>query len=369
MPGNTYIFAGGGTGGHLYPGLAVAEALRRLRPDADLLFACSSRPIDRMILDPPGYEVLVQPILPFPRRIREIGAFWRAWRVSSRLARECLALRKPRAVLGLGGFAAGAMVYTAARKGIPTALLNPDAVPGRANAYLARYVRAIFTQFSSTAECFSPRLRTKVRCVGCPVRAGLTEGRRDEAMEYFRLNPNQKTLLVFGGSTLAAALTDTVAALAKDLARHAETWQILLVAGAERKPAVEEVFRRAGLAGTVLAYCDRMDLAYAAADLAICRGGAGTIAELSATGCPAVILPYPHHKDRQQYRNAADLLRIGAARLVEDRCDPARTAETLLAELLPLLQNPDRLAEMRRAARAAAKGCAATEIAEWLAQF
>jgi len=366
MASNTFIFAGGGTGGHLYPGLAVAEALRTLDPDAKIIFACSRREIDRAILHPLGYTVLPQPILPFPRRVTGLWRFWRAWRASLKLARQCIAREQPRAVLGLGGFAAGAMVRTAARLGVPTALLNPDAVPGRANAYLARRVGAIFTQFDSTAACFPSRVRSRVRCVGCPVRAELITGRREEAIEHFHLDAGKKTLLVFGGSTLAASLTDAVVALAKDLGALAEAWQVILIVGAERQAEMETVLREAGVAGAIPTYCERMDLAYAAADVALCRGGAGTMAELSATGAPAVVMPYPHHKDRQQYRNAAYLVDAGGAKLVEDHCDTTKNAAALRADLLPILQQPSRLDEMRRCARASSKPAAARDVAEWL---
>ncbi|MBN1942293.1 MAG: UDP-N-acetylglucosamine--N-acetylmuramyl-(pentapeptide) pyrophosphoryl-undecaprenol N-acetylglucosamine transferase [Phycisphaerae bacterium] len=366
MMGNTYIFAGGGTGGHLYPGLAVAEALRTRQPDAKIIFACSSRDIDRTILDPTGYVSLPQPILPFPRRVTGLWAFWRAWRASLKLARECISREKPRAVLGLGGFAAGAMVRTAASQGLPTALLNPDALPGRANAYLARRVDVIFTQFASTAACFAPPLQKKVRCVGCPVRAELTAGRRDEAVEYFHLDANKKTLLIFGGSTLATSVTDAVVALAKDLGALSKAWQVIFVVGAERQAEIEAKMQEANIGGRVLAYCDRMDLAYAAADLALARGGAGTIAELTAAATPAVVMPYPHHKDRQQYHNAAELIERGAAKLVDDHCRADPNAQALRAELLPILQSPAVLEEMHRRAQIASKPTAARDVADWL---
>ncbi|MBN1555095.1 MAG: UDP-N-acetylglucosamine--N-acetylmuramyl-(pentapeptide) pyrophosphoryl-undecaprenol N-acetylglucosamine transferase [Phycisphaerae bacterium] len=366
MKSNTYIFAGGGTGGHLYPGLAVAEALRRIDPDAKVIFACSSRPIDREILDPLAYTPLPQPIQPFPRRITGLWRFWRGWRGSLTLAKDCISREQPRAVLGLGGFAAGAMVRTAAKMGVRTALLNPDAIPGRANAYLAKRVDAIFTQFASTANCFPTHVQTKVRCVGCPVRAQLTTATREDAIQHFQLDANKKTLLVFGGSTLAANLTDAIVELAGELAELRDSWQVLLIVGAERQGDTDDAMKQAGVAGVVLSYCDRMDFAYAAADLALCRGGAGTIAELSATATPAVILPYPHHKDRQQYRNATDLAAAGAAIIVDDVCDATKNAAGLREELLPILQNPSRLDEMRQNAQTTSRTTAAKDVAEWL---
>ena len=358
-----YIFAGGGTGGHLYPGLAVAEELLRLRPGAKVVFACSNRAIDRRILDRRPYAVIPQPVRPLPRRAGEALLFLRAWRRSGRLARDLLRDLRPAAVLGLGGFAAGPVLKHAERAGVRAALLNPDAVPGKANRYLAGRVEAIFTQFDSTAEHFGSRGRGKVRAVGCPVRSELTAAGRDEAIRHFGLDADKHTLLVLGGSLGAEPINKAVAALAADFSPLADAWQILHIVG---PGAGRAVVGGAGLPGDRLEYCEHMDLAYAAADLALCRGGAVTIAELAVTATPAVILPYPHHADRQQHLNAAALAEAGAALVCEDAIDAARNAETLRSALLPLLSAPGRLADMRKAVGELARGSAAAEVAGWL---
>ncbi|GAF72090.1 unnamed protein product, partial [marine sediment metagenome] len=133
MSTDLYIFAGGGTGGHLYPGLAVAEALRAKRPDAQVVFACSNRAIDRRILEATPYPYIPQPVRPLPARPWGWPAFLAAWVRSCALARRLMGDLCPAAVLGLGGFAAAPMICRASRVGVPTALLNPDAVPGKAN--------------------------------------------------------------------------------------------------------------------------------------------------------------------------------------------------------------------------------------------
>ena len=137
MSRNTYIFAGGGTGGHLYPGLAVADELRRVDEDAVVVFACSNRSIDRQILDSLDYPVVPQPVLPLPKSPLKFVSFLRAWKQSKALASTLLNDLKPHAVLGLGGFAAGPVVQEAAKKSVPTAMLNPDSIPGKANRFLA----------------------------------------------------------------------------------------------------------------------------------------------------------------------------------------------------------------------------------------
>ena len=373
MPSDIYIFAGGGTGGHLYPGLAVADELTRLRPDAKIIFACSPRDIDRRILDPLPWAVVPQPIQPLPRRPGDVLGFLRAWRASGRLARELIRDLKPAAVLGLGGFAAAPVVKRAAKAGIRAAMLNPDAVPGKANAYLAKHVDAIFTQFESTKDAFAAGVRGKVRCVGCPIRGSFLAAGRAEAIAHFGLDAHRKTLLVLGGSLGAESVNQAFALLAERMDDLAETWQVIHItgaakgsehAGASQPTAPSPCHPTVGI--RTVEYCDRMNLAYAAADIALCRAGASTVGEVFATGTPAGFLPYPWHKDQHQKLNAADLVRAGAATVIEDAKDPAANADALSEQFLPILRTPARLADMTQAAQAAAKPDAAQQVAEWL---
>ncbi len=364
MSGPVFFFAGGGTGGHLYPGLAVAGEVQRLRPDATIVFACSSRDIDRRILDPLDYAVVPQPVRPMPRGLRGWGSFLLAWRRSALLAADMVRDLRPQAVLGLGGYAAAPLVRRASAKGIRAGMLNPDAVPGIANRLLARHTDAIFAQFASTADAFPARCRGKVRHTGCPVRRELLGASRDEALKHFDLDGARRTLLVFGASLGAASINMAVAALAGEMERFADSWQVLHVTGQSKIDSVTAPGAR--LRVRTVDYCHRMDLAYAAADLALCRSGASTIAELTATGTPAVLMPYPHHRDRQQYLNAQQLVQAGAALVVDDRIEPAANVAQLRGTLLALMDDPARLAALHAAARAQPGQAAAGEIANWL---
>ncbi|HPS53314.1 MAG TPA: UDP-N-acetylglucosamine--N-acetylmuramyl-(pentapeptide) pyrophosphoryl-undecaprenol N-acetylglucosamine transferase, partial [Phycisphaerae bacterium] len=203
MSRKCYILAGGGTGGHLYPGLAVAAEIVRNEPDSLVVFACSNRPIDARILTGTPYSFFAQPVMPIRKNPLQWPAVVNAWLKSLLLARKVLADLKPAAVLGLGGFAAGAICKVAAVMGIPTAMINPDAVPGKANRYLAAKVDRIFTQFAETQRYFPKKLQERIIAAGCPVRAELAGGSRDGAIKFFGLDPDKKTLLVFGGSALA----------------------------------------------------------------------------------------------------------------------------------------------------------------------
>ena len=367
MSGPIYIFAGGGTGGHLYPGLAVAEELSRLSPAARIVFACSSRPIDRRILDPLPQAVVPQAVRPLPRGPIQLVRFVRAWRRSSRLARELIGDLRPAAALGLGGFAAGPVLRRAAKVGVPAGLLNPDAVPGKANRYLAKRVDVIFTQFGATRDTFAPPSGAKVRHVGCPIRSSVLVGRREEAAEHLGLRPDRKTLLVFGGSALARSINLAVAGLAEDLSPLGGAWQVLHFAPADQGAEARGGFERAGVHYRTVPYCGRLDLAYAAADLGVCRAGASTVAELAATATPAVLMPYPYHADRHQYLNAAGLADAGAAVICDDAKDASANTAALREVLIPLMGDEGRLRHMQAAAGRVAKPQAAREVAEWLA--
>ena len=361
-----YILAGGGTGGHLYPGLAVAEQLTALDGDALVVFACSNRQIDERILEPFIYPKVAQPIKPLPRSARGWGSFISAYLRSMAQARRMVADLKPTAVLGLGGFAAAPIIKTAAANGIRTGLLNPDAIPGVANRHLARRVDAVFTQFESTADEFPPHISGVIHCVGCPVRPGLVNGNRDEAIKAFDLNPDRKTLLILGGSLGAVSINEAVAAIAGDLNSQADRWQLLHVTGQGGQFNAEQAFDGQDIGFVAMEYCDRMDLAYAASDLAICRGGASTIAELAATGTPAIIFPYPHHRDQHQAHNAAALVAAGGAICVEDARNLTGNVASLRATLLPLLSDDAKLRTMTESLGPLAKPRAAGDVAEWL---
>ena len=365
MSGPIYLFAGGGTGGHLYPGLAVAEQVSRMNEDARVVFVCSGRVLDRRILDLTEYAVVAQPVRPLPRSLRGWSKFTGSWHASSLLVRDLIRDLRPAAVLGLGGFAAVPAVRRAARDRIRTAILNPDSVPGISNRYLAKYTFAIFTQFDSTSQRFKRRFAEKVRSVGCPIRSAMLGASRAEAIEYFHLRAGLSTLLVLGGSSGAESINETVGQLGRGLDSVSAGWQMIHITGADpverteaTAPQKMEVCR--------LEYCDRMDLAYAAADIVLGRAGAVTVAEISATATPAVLMPYPHHRDDHQRLNAAELAAAGAAVIVEDVSDARSNARRAGDVIFPLLKHSATLEQMSQAASRLARPDAAKKVAAWL---
>src|SRR6185437_3969173 len=166
----TILFAGGGTGGHLYPGIAVAEALREVAPQAKPLFLCTKREIDRVILEPTGFEFITQPVIPLALSISGMLRFSKKWWDTKDVVRGVLNERKPAAVLGLGGYAATPAVREASARKIPGAILNPDVIPGKANQLLIKRVQAVCCQFDETAGYVKEANRGKLKTTGCPIR-------------------------------------------------------------------------------------------------------------------------------------------------------------------------------------------------------
>jgi UDP-N-acetylglucosamine--N-acetylmuramyl-(pentapeptide) pyrophosphoryl-undecaprenol N-acetylglucosamine transferase len=376
MDVKTIFLAGGGTGGHLYPGIAVAEALRKSYPDLKVLFLTTNKEIDRVILTPTGFEFVPQPVLPLPR-LTSVGGllrFWRGWRETKDLVRKLIRERKPAAVLGLGGYAAGVAVKVAALKKIPTAILNPDVIPGRANQYLMQYVQAACCQFAETARDVAAGNRNKIKVTGCPIRDDIarvadlrdvdTNAQRAAARTRLGLDPLLKTLVVTGASLGAKTVNDAVAEMLSQTTPAG--WQILHLAGREHGESVRAEYRDVKLPHRVIDFTTEMADVWAAADLAVSRSGASSCAELTACGVPSLLMPYPYHKDLHQRANAKVLSDAGAAVLIDDEKDRAANAKKLRTAFEPLLADDSKRQQMAAAARKLGHPDAADQVAQVL---
>ncbi|TWT44217.1 UDP-N-acetylglucosamine--N-acetylmuramyl-(pentapeptide) pyrophosphoryl-undecaprenol N-acetylglucosamine transferase MurG [Phycisphaerae bacterium RAS1] len=363
MPAPRFVFAGGGTGGHLYPGLAVADALRRLQPDADITFFTTDRALDRELLGKTTYHQAPQPVRPFSSRPWHWPAFWLAWSKSVSAARRAFQEHRPAAVLGLGGYAAGPPVVAARKLGIRTAILNPDAIPGRANRFLARYCDRVFMQWEASRRNF-PAGAPCVAC-GCPIRSTFATADRAAGRAFFKLDADRPLLLVTGASQGARTVNEAALAGWPDFFREHPEWQLLHLSGVGNDEALREGYRRCGAAAQVLAFTHEMHLAIAAADLVVSRAGASTLAELTAIGRPSILLPYPYHRDRHQHANARVLSDAGAAILLEDWKDAARNRGPLL-EALRRAAGAERRTTMASAAAKLGRPTAADEVARWM---
>jgi UDP-N-acetylglucosamine--N-acetylmuramyl-(pentapeptide) pyrophosphoryl-undecaprenol N-acetylglucosamine transferase len=360
---NHYVFAGGGTGGHLYPGLAVAAAVRSADPDAQITFLTTTRQLDRDLLGRSGFGQIPQPVGPFTVHPLRIPRFLLAWRQSIRLARREFESHKPLAVLGLGGYAAGPGVVTARKMGIRTAILNPDAIPGRANRYLARFADLIVLQWDASKAHFASG--APCDALGCPIRAEFAAPAREEGLKRFSLSPERPVLLVTGASQGARTINEAMTRVWPDFHAARPDWQLVHLTGPADETLVREAYAARSAPACVLAFTHEMPLLLAAADLVVARAGASTLAELTALGKPAILMPYPFHRDQHQYANARVLADAGAARIVADKREAVLNSAALHAVLEEMAPADVRLS-MSQAAAALGRPRAAEQIAAWL---
>ncbi|MCK4660298.1 MAG: UDP-N-acetylglucosamine--N-acetylmuramyl-(pentapeptide) pyrophosphoryl-undecaprenol N-acetylglucosamine transferase [Phycisphaerae bacterium] len=354
------VFAGGGTGGHLFPALAVAEAIRETSPNVRFTFFGTSRPFDRVVTNMPGTELISQSIQPLRMKPWTWPTFYVNWVRSRRCCREYFDAHPPVVVIGTGGFASGPPLYEAAKSGIPTVLMNPDAIPGRANRFLAQNTAQVFVQWEETQAAFSGHHGCEV--TGCPIRSQFRSASRARGIEHFGLDPTLHTLLVTGASQGAASINNAMPGILNDLA-ELSGWQILHLSGPRDFEQTQTAYRMHRMPAVVVPFTEQMADAMAAADLIVSRAGASTLAEITALGKPSVLLPYPHHRDMHQHANARVLVKIGAARIVHDRVDPQLTAPAMREVLSTLMSDEETLARMASAANRIGTTDAATKIA------
>ncbi len=358
----TILLAGGGTGGHLYPGIAVAQALGEHAPHLRPLFLCTQREIDRVILEPTGFEFIPQPIVPPVRSISGLLRFWKSWRETKDLVRQVLRDRSPAAVLGMGGYAAGVAVRAAAARKVPAALLNPDVIPGKANQFLMGQVQAVCCQFEATRAHVSSSNQSKIRITGCPIRAELRSlPPRDQAAVRLSLDPTLHTLVITGASLGARTINEAAIEMFRGVTMNG--WQVLHLSGREHADSVRSGYRDLAVAARVIDFTPDMSDVWAVADLAISRSGASSCAELTACGVPSVLLPYPFHRDMHQRLNANVLAEAGAAILIDDEKDARRNADKLRPAVESLLHDAPARQSMSEAARRLAIPDAADRVA------
>lgn len=359
----TIILAGGGTGGHLYPGIAVAEALRTVAPNLKPLFLCTQRPIDATILQPTRFEFITQPIVPLSRSVGGLLRFSRSYWDTRDLVRRTFRERKPAAVLGLGGYAAGVAVSRAGNKEIAAAILNPDVIPGRANRLLMSSVQAVCCQFEATREHVASQHQSKLTFTGCPIRSDMRElPPREAAATRLGLDPRLNTLVITGASQGAATVNDAV--LESIGAIKLQGWQILHLAGKEHAAAVRAGYRERGIAAAVIDFTPAMADVWAVAELCVSRAGASTCAELTACGVASILMPYPFHRDMHQRANARVLSDAGAALLLDDEKDAKKNAASLTPALESLLYDVPKRRAMSDAAKHLGKPDAARAVAQ-----
>ncbi len=362
-PGVRVLITGGGTGGHVYPGLAVAEALQHLAPGAEIRFAGTTRGIESVLVPRAGYRLHTVPA----SGLRGLGNKARLLFVLNFLGGflqsfALLVTWRPAAVLGTGGFVS-APVMTAARVlGVPCTLQEQNAIPGSTNRLVGRWSRRIYLGFGVAAKFFRAGIS---RATGNPVRQAFlaaTEKTGTDS-ELAAFGAVGRRVLVFGGSGGARTLNNAVKAAAPNLATS-DNAAFLIQTGKTDFEAVHETVASDCI--RVTAYIDDMAAALLWADLVVCRAGAMTLAELQVVGRPAVLVPFPHATDNHQFHNASDLEKAGAALVLSDEnCDGTALAKTVGE----LLGDPDKLQAMATAARQLGRPAAAMGIARDLLEL
>jgi UDP-N-acetylglucosamine--N-acetylmuramyl-(pentapeptide) pyrophosphoryl-undecaprenol N-acetylglucosamine transferase len=358
------LIAGGGTGGHLYPGIAVARELLTRVPDANVTFVGTASGIEARVIPREGFTLDVIRSAGLKGKsvqslLRGVGLLplsaFDAWQVLTR--------RRPAVVIGVGGYSSGPVVALAKLRGIPTLLMEQNAMPGLTNRLLAKVTNAAAVTYEESIQHFGD----KAFIAGNPVRSEFFESisaegsAGQEAYDEHGAPPGAARVLVFGGSQGAHAINMAMVAAAPRLAAAAPRLAITHQTGERDLEMVRDGYRRAGLEARVEPFLFAMDREMKTADLVVCRAGATTLAELMAAGKPSLLVPLPTATDDHQRKNAEALVRQGAARMVQQR---ELTGERLATELVALAMDREQRQAIGARARALARPDAARLIVD-----
>lgn len=335
---NKIIISGGGTGGHIFPAISIANALKALQPDMDILFVGALGRMEMEKVPAAGYKIIGLPISGFQRKLSLGNVKVIAQLLYSLMkARKVISDFKPDVAVGVGGYASGPLLRIASQKGIPTVIQEQNSYAGVTNKLLAKKAAKICVAYEGMERFFPAG---KIIMTGNPVRQDLIKiaGKRDEALEFFGLYKTKKTILILGGSLGARTVNDSIAAGLERLGK--ENFQVIWQTGPRYFEEMKQKTDASGAANVkAMAFISRMDLAYAAADLVVSRAGAGTISELCLVEKASILVPSPNVAEDHQTKNALALTNKNAAILVKD----ADAKNTLVDTMIAYISNPDEL--------------------------
>ncbi len=357
------IISGGGTGGHIYPAIAIADALKRREPLIDILFVGAEGRMEMEKVPQAGYPIKGLWISGFQRRVTLRNLLFPVKVIDSMMkCRSIVKSFQPDVAVGVGGYASGPLLKVANGMGIPTVLQEQNSFPGMTNMILSKKAKKIFVAYPDMQKYFP---KDKIVHTGNPMRGQLSDDiTKEEAAAYFGLDPDKKTVLAFGGSLGARTINETIRQ-SHDLIRDRHDIQVLWQIG---KLYAEKYFDTpvAKLSHVKpLVFIERMDLAYSIADVVIARAGAITISELCLVGKPAILVPSPHVAEDHQTHNARSLVRLEAAILVSDGDAPLKA----FPEALRLLDHPEELSKLEHNSRMLARPNASDEIADMIIEI
>ena len=361
--GATYriLISGGGTGGHIYPALAIANAWMDKHPDSEILFVGAQGKMEMQKVPEAGYSIKGLPVAGLQRKLTLANLsfpikLWRSLRMASKIVKEF----QPQLVVGVGGYASGPVLYAAQNKGIPTLLQEQNSYAGLTNKLLAKKAAKICVAYPDM-ERFFPK--EKLKLTGNPVRKDLLDlaGKREQGIEVFGLNPNRKTVFVLGGSLGARTLNQAMLKHMVDLEK--EGYQVLWQSGKFYFKDMEVALEKAGLTHIHLReFIREMDLAYAAADVIVSRAGALSVSELCLVGKPVIFIPSPNVAEDHQTKNANACVKQGAAVLLADADAVGKFKESID----DLLQHEDKAQSLATAIKKLAMPDAANALVQEL---
>ncbi len=349
-----FVFAGGGTGGHLYPALAVAEKIRELKPESEFLFIGTKNKIEATVVPASGFNFKSVWISGFSRKMNLSNILF-PLKVFVSYFQSLLALIsfKPRVAVGTGAYVAGPVISAASTLGVKVILLEQNSYPGITNRFLEKKANQIHISYEDSKKYF--RMTEKLNVTGNPIRPTLNLIDRNEACIKMNLDPNKKVVLILGGSGGAKSINNVIAGEIKSLMEI--NIQLIWQTG---KSYYDKYKKYNSEMTIVAAYIDDMSAAYSCADLVIARAGATTIAELSYLGLPVILIPSPNVAANHQFKNAESLNKSDAAELIEDK----NMNSELRNKIISLLNDEVRLSELKKNIKNFSKQDAAKIVAE-----
>lgn len=342
------ILSGGGTGGHIYPALTLADQIKKLQPEAEISFVGTKHGLEKDIIPRYGYPLQFIEVAGFRRHlgldtlrsaVKLLQGLGDAWQILSK--------EQPDLVIGTGGYVCGPVVFLAALRGIPCCIQEQNAMPGVTNKILSRFVNKVFLGYKEAGKYFQGKAEQVY--TGNPIRTEILQHTREEALKELGLAPDKKTILVSGGSRGARSINQAMLEAELALSDRQEVQVLHATGDANYESYMQELTRRGGVGENIIVkpYLHNMPLALAAADLAVFRAGAIGLAELMAKGVPSILVPYPYATANHQEFNARAVAAKGAAKVILDK---ELTGEQLLEAVEHLLLHEEELQQMRKAA-------------------
>ncbi len=351
------LFSGGGTGGHIYPAIAIAREILDKEPQTEILFVSGTREIESKIINDSGFEMKKIPVSALPRKLPPALITF-VLRLGISIIKSMLIVRsfRPSIIMATGGYVSAPTIIAGWMMCVPVIIQEQNSYPGITTRKLARFADMVFLGFRDAADSVGKKV--KIVVTGNPIRKDIGTKTRDVSSSVFGLDPNFKTVLVFGGSQGAHSINKAISKIVKDIAENGI--QLIWQTGVNEfskwnkyNECVKDMIR-------VLPYIENMSNGYAASDLVVSRAGAMTIAEITACGLPGIFIPLPTAAENHQEYNARSLVKAGAASMILER---DLTSETLKQEINGIITYEERLKEMSMQSKKLGKKDAASVIA------